>query len=152
MKLNSALEHAQRSLGRGQQCAFGVKGFEFGAMPPPKRLVSFTAGPEVERHVGALRRHVAEKPRPAVFGIPAKEDCPVAFGAIDCFKALFAVRLDFEFPKDYKHRCPISCSRTSAIPAAIKKDKRASRVYQSGRTNVTQQSASPRAIMRTGCA
>jgi hypothetical protein len=39
-----------------------------------------------------------------------KQGVPVATRAIDSFKALFATRLDFELPEDYKHRCPISCS------------------------------------------
>ena len=44
-------------------------------------------------------------------GIALKELDPGTFGPIGSLKAFFTSRLDFELPEDYKHRCPIFCSR-----------------------------------------
>ena len=50
-----------------------------------------------------------------VMRIAAKELDPGSFGAIDCLKAFFVSRLDFELPEDYKHRCPVFCPRHAAF-------------------------------------
>jgi len=55
-------------------------------------------------------------------GIPLEESAPVARvafkqlnprtkGSIGVLKAVFTSCLDFKLPEDYKHRCPIFCSR-----------------------------------------
>ncbi len=44
-------------------------------------------------------------------GIALEELDPGAFGPMGSLKAFFTSWLDFELPEDYKHRCPIFCSR-----------------------------------------
>ena len=48
-------------------------------------------------------------------GIALEELDPGTVGPIGSLKAVFTSWLDFELPEDYKHRCPIFCSRKAAF-------------------------------------
>jgi hypothetical protein len=48
-------------------------------------------------------------------GIALEQPNPLAIGSIGFFKAFLTSRLDFKLPEDYKHSCPIFCSRLTAF-------------------------------------
>ena len=86
---------------------FEIRGFEL-----LKRVFGI---PVVEGKVEARAGKVPQEASFPVVRIALKEANPVALGAVGGLKAFFATGLDFVLPEDYKHSCPISCSRHPAI-------------------------------------
>jgi len=71
--------------------------------------------PVVEGEVEARAGKVPQEASLPEVRIALKEPDPVALGAIGGLKAFFATGLDFVLPEDYKHSCPIFCSRDPTI-------------------------------------
>ena len=71
--------------------------------------------PVVEGEVEARTGEVLKEASLEEVRIALKEADPVALKAIGGLKGFFATGLDFVLPEGYKHSCPISCSRDSAI-------------------------------------
>jgi hypothetical protein len=67
--------------------------------------------PEVDGEVAKRAGGIPPKLRAPKMGIASEEPDPGTFGPIDSLKAVFTSWLDFKLPEDYKHRCPIFCSR-----------------------------------------
>jgi len=80
-------------------------------MRAPKVLVSGFGIPEVQGEVEMSAGGIPQELRAPKARITQKELNPVAVKAIDSFKAFLTSRLDFKLPEDYKHSCPIFCSR-----------------------------------------
>jgi len=66
---------------------------------------------EIKERAGGIPQELVT---PEVW-IALEEPDPRAIGPIDVFKPPSTSRLDFELPEDYKHRCPIFCSRLAAF-------------------------------------
>ena len=84
-------------------------------MRAPKVLESGFGIPEVQGEVKMSAGGIPQELRAPKAGIAQEESDPVALGAVDSFKAFLTSRLDFKLPEDYKHSCPIFCSRGTAI-------------------------------------
>jgi hypothetical protein len=74
-------------------------------------LVGSFGIPEVDGEVNERAGGIPPELSTPKMGIASKQSDPLTFGSIDSLKAVFTSRLDFELPEDYKHRCPIFCSR-----------------------------------------
>jgi hypothetical protein len=70
--------------------------------------------PEVHGEVPLGAGGILEELRAAEMRMPLEKLDPGSRGPIGFFEAIFISRLDFKLPEDYKHRCPISCSRSAA--------------------------------------
>jgi len=82
-------------------CAIGVE----------KVVVSGLGIPEVQGEVEERAGGIPQELSAPEMGIALEEPDPGTLGPIGVFKASITSRLDFELPEDYKHRCPIFCSR-----------------------------------------
>jgi len=60
-------------------------------------------------------RNISQKLGASVMRVTLEELRPHAGRTIGFFEAGFTSWLDFELPEDYKHRCPIFCSRIIAF-------------------------------------
>jgi hypothetical protein len=67
--------------------------------------------PDVDSDVKERAGGIPLELRAPEMGIAFEELYPPAIGSIGSLKAFFTSWLDFELPEDYKHRCPIFCSR-----------------------------------------
>ena len=65
-------------------------------------------------------RNIAKELCASVMRVLLEQVGPLSGRTVDCFKHSFTSRLDFELPEDYKHRCPIFCSRYVAIQEHFK--------------------------------
>lgn len=67
--------------------------------------------PEVDREVVERAGGIPLELSSPELGIASEELGPSTMRAIGSLKAVFTSWLDFKLPEDYKHRCPIFCSR-----------------------------------------
>jgi hypothetical protein len=109
------IETAEAAFGEGERfsgaidCGVGceIRGF--------KLLERGFGIPVVEGEVEARTGKVPQEASLPEVRIALEETDPVALGAIGGLIAFFATGLDFVLPEDYKHSCPIFCSRDPAI-------------------------------------
>jgi len=67
--------------------------------------------PKVDREVPESAGGIPQELSSPKMGIAPEEPDPVTLGPIGFLKAVFTSWLDFKLPEDYKHSCPIFCSR-----------------------------------------
>jgi hypothetical protein len=109
------IESAESAFGESEMFGGAIDcgvGFEIRGFELLKRVFGI---PVVEGEVEARAGKVPQEASLPVVWIALKEANPVALGAVGGFKVFFATGLDFVLPEDYKHSCPISCSRDPAI-------------------------------------
>jgi len=70
--------------------------------------------PEVEGEGPQRAGGILKELRPAVTRMGLEQLDPSCCRPIGFFEAILISRLDFKLPEDYKHRCPIFCSRSAA--------------------------------------
>ena len=85
-----------------------------------KLFKRFFGIPVVQGEVAARAGNIPQEARLPIVRIRLKQPSPVATGPIDCYKPFFTTGLDFVLPEDYKHKCPIFCSRHPAIQKHFK--------------------------------
>ena len=78
-------------------------------------LVGRFGVPEVEGEIEAKAGGIPEELSTPEMGVALKEQDPGTLWPIGSLKAFLTSWLDFELPEDYKHRCPIFCSRQATI-------------------------------------
>src|SRR5271165_6733137 len=105
-------------LARGPSAALCIQLLIGFAVLVQEMFIILTARPHIHgsisRRRGRIAGHVAEETGLAELRVAGEEARPPSMPGVRRSKHFYALLPDIELPEDYKHRCPISCSRTDA--------------------------------------